>query len=69
MKAKLIDNIYKRKNHYVFKDNWYIINPKRKCQNGKANFYITTPITGIEYLPYAYGTDLVEAVFLNGEQI
>ena len=35
----------------------------------KANFYITTPITGIEYLPYAYGTDLVEAVFLNGEQI
>ena len=35
----------------------------------KANFYITTPITGIEYLPYAYGMDLVEAVFLNGEQI
>ena len=35
----------------------------------KANFYVTTPITGIEYLPYAYGTDLVEAVFLNGEQI
>lgn len=35
----------------------------------KANFYITTPITGIEYLPYAYGSNLVEAVFLNGEQI
>ena len=35
----------------------------------KANFYITAPITGIEYLPYAYGSDLVEAVFLNGEQI
>lgn len=35
----------------------------------KANFYITIPITGIEYLPYAYGSDLVETVFLNGEQI
>ena len=35
----------------------------------KANFYITTPIPGIEYLPYAYGSDLVEAAFLNGEQL
>lgn len=33
-----------------------------------ANFYITTPIPGIEYLPYAYTADLVEAVFLRGEQ-
>lgn len=33
-----------------------------------ANFYITTPILGIEYLPYAYTADLVEAVFLRGEQ-
>lgn len=33
-----------------------------------ANFYITTPISGIEYLPYAYTADLIEAVFLRGEQ-
>lgn len=33
-----------------------------------ANFYITTPIPGIEYLPYAYTSDLVETVFLRGEQ-
>ena len=33
-----------------------------------ANFYITTPIAGIEYLPYAYTADLIEAIFLKGEQ-
>lgn len=33
-----------------------------------ANFYITTPIPGIEYLPYAYTADLIEAIFLKGEQ-
>ena len=33
-----------------------------------ANFYITTPISGIEYLPYAYTADLIEALFLKGEQ-
>lgn len=33
-----------------------------------ANFYITTPISGIEYLPYAYTADLLEAIFLKGEQ-
>ena len=33
-----------------------------------ANFYITTPISGIEYLPYAYTADLKEAIFLKGEQ-
>ena len=31
-----------------------------------ANFYITTPISGIEYLPYAYTADLIEAIFLKG---
>lgn len=35
----------------------------------RANFYITVPVPGIEYLPYAYGTNLVEAAFLNGEQL
>ncbi len=33
-----------------------------------ANFYITTPISGIEYLPYAYTADLVDMIFLRGEQ-
>ncbi|MDE5612964.1 MAG: amidohydrolase family protein, partial [Odoribacter sp.] len=33
-----------------------------------ANFYITTPISGIEYLPYAYTANLIETVFLRGEQ-
>lgn len=34
-----------------------------------ANFYITKPIPGIEFLPYAYGSDLIEAVFLKGEEV
>lgn len=34
-----------------------------------ANFYITQPISGIEYLPYAYGSNLIDAVFLRGEQL
>lgn len=33
-----------------------------------ANFYITQPIPGIEYLPYAYGSNLIDAVFLKGEE-
>ncbi len=35
----------------------------------RANFYITQPIPGIEYLPYAYGSNLIDAIFLNGEQL
>ena len=35
----------------------------------KANLYITAPVPGIEYLPYAYGSDWVDVVFLNGERI
>lgn len=34
-----------------------------------ANFYITRPVPGIEFLPYAYGSHLIDAVFLKGEQI
>lgn len=34
-----------------------------------ANFYITKPVPGIEYLPYAYGSDLVEQAFLRGKRI
>lgn len=32
-----------------------------------ANVYITKPIPGYEFLPYAYGSQLVEMVILNGE--
>ncbi|MDL2252323.1 imidazolonepropionase [Odoribacter sp. OttesenSCG-928-J03] len=34
-----------------------------------ANFYITKPIPGIEFLPYAYGSSLVDKVFLKGKKI
>jgi len=33
-----------------------------------ANFYITAPLPGIEYLPYAYTANVVETLFLKGEQ-
>ncbi|MFV0593040.1 MAG: imidazolonepropionase [Draconibacterium sp.] len=32
-----------------------------------ANLFITSEIPGIEYLPYYYGSNLVETVILNGE--
>ncbi|HHJ11036.1 MAG TPA: imidazolonepropionase [Bacteroidetes bacterium] len=35
----------------------------------KANLIITKPVPGYEYLPYAYGSDLVEKVILNGKEI
>ncbi|MDR1755888.1 MAG: imidazolonepropionase [Culturomica sp.] len=34
-----------------------------------ANFYLTSPIPGIEYLPYAYGSHLIDAVFLKGRRM
>lgn len=34
-----------------------------------ANFYITSPIPGIEYLPYAYGSSLIDTVFLKGKEL
>lgn len=33
-----------------------------------ANFYITCPLPGIAYLPYAYTANIVESIFLRGEQ-
>jgi imidazolonepropionase len=33
----------------------------------KANVFITKPIPGIEYLPYAYGSNKVDTVILNGK--
>ena len=35
----------------------------------RANFYITKPIASYEYMPYAYGENKVERVFLNGVEV
>lgn len=32
-----------------------------------ANLFITKPIPGIEFMPYAYGSNKVETIILNGE--
>ena len=32
----------------------------------RANFFITKPIASFEYMPYAYGENKVESVYLNG---
>ena len=32
-----------------------------------ANFFITKEIPNYQFLPYAYGSDLVDKVVLNGE--
>jgi imidazolonepropionase len=32
----------------------------------KANLYITKKIPSIEFMPYAYGSNLIDTVFLNG---
>jgi imidazolonepropionase len=34
-----------------------------------ANFFITKPIATYEYMPYAYGENKVESVFLNGKRV
>jgi imidazolonepropionase len=33
-----------------------------------ANFFITRPMPSLAYLPYAFGSDLVEEVFIRGER-
>ena len=33
----------------------------------KANFFMTKPMPSMAYLPYAFGSDLVERVFIDGE--
>lgn len=33
-----------------------------------ANFFITNPISTIEFMPYAYGSNKVESVFLKGKK-
>lgn len=34
-----------------------------------ANFFITKPISTIEFLPYAFGANKVESVYLNGKAV
>jgi imidazolonepropionase len=35
----------------------------------KANLIITKPIPSINYLPYAFGSNLIDKVLINGEVI
>lgn len=34
-----------------------------------ANFFITTPMPSIAYLPYSFGSRLVDRIFINGQEI
>ncbi len=49
----------------------YAMGVNHKCgsiSKGKiANLFITSEMPGIEYLPYSFGSNLVETVILNGE--
>jgi len=37
------------------------------CVGKKANIFITKPISTYEFMPYAYGSNKVETVILNGQ--
>jgi len=37
------------------------------CKGKKANVIITKEVPGLAYLPYAYGSDLIDTVILGGE--
>ncbi len=37
------------------------------CRGKKANVVITREVPGLDYLPYAYGSDLIDTVILNGK--
>ena len=37
------------------------------CRGKKANLIITREVPGLAYLPYAYGSDLIDTVILGGE--
>ena len=39
------------------------------CRGKKANVFITREVPGLAYLPYAYGSNLVDTVILGGEII
>ena len=33
----------------------------------KANFIVTKPINSYAFLPYAFGSNLIESVYINGK--
>jgi imidazolonepropionase len=35
----------------------------------KANLIVTKPIPSLAYLPYSFGTNLIDQVMINGEFI
>jgi len=39
------------------------------CIGKKANLIFTKPVPSLAYLPYSFGTNLVERVMMNGEFI
>jgi imidazolonepropionase len=39
------------------------------CKGKKANFYITKEVPNVQYLPYAYGSDLIDTMILDGKVI
>ena len=36
------------------------------CRGKKASVIITREVPGVDFLPYAYGSDLIDTVILNG---
>lgn len=39
------------------------------CKNKKANFIITQPIPSYNFLPYSFGNNLIDKVFIEGKEI
>ena len=39
------------------------------CVGKRANFYITKPISSVDYIPYAYTQNIIDRVFLNGAEV
>jgi imidazolonepropionase len=39
------------------------------CRGKKANLFITKPLPTYAFMPYAYGSNKVEKVVLNGEMV
>jgi len=39
------------------------------CVGKTASFFITKPIPGYEYFPYAYGSNLIDSVYLKGQKV
>ena len=34
----------------------------------RANFFITKPMPSVAFLPYSFGSDLIDTVFINGKR-